>query len=90
MIEVFKTNVNSKKQAEILVVALQRFFPGYTANFDLDDSDRILRVECPDGNVPSEDIIYFLKGFDFRAEVLPDEVPAESDVEAMLRCIIQN
>ena len=90
MIEVFKTSVNSKHQAEILVAALQRVFPEYKANFDLDDSDRILRVVNNDGTVFAEDVIYFLRGFDFEAEVLSDEVASVSEFDMMMRCITQN
>jgi hypothetical protein len=45
MIEVFKTNVQEFAQAQHLVVLLQRHFPGSRINFDLDDCDKILRVE---------------------------------------------
>jgi hypothetical protein len=90
MIEVFKTSVTSKRQAEILVVALQKIFPEYTANFDLDGCDRILRVASRGGTVLAEDVIYFLKGFDFHAEVLADDVTGVSELDMMLRCITQN
>ena len=90
MIEVFKTSVTSQRQAEILVTALQKVFPEYSANFDLDDCDRILRVANKGGTVFAEDVIYFLKGFDFHAEVLPDDVAGVSELDLMLRCITQN
>ncbi|WP_129714025.1 hypothetical protein [Pedobacter sp. SYP-B3415] len=45
MVEVFKTNVKKKKQARLIVLLLERQFPGLRANFDLEDCDRILRVQ---------------------------------------------
>ena len=45
MVEVFKTNVEDKIQAEIMVEILYRELPECRINFDLDDCDRILRVE---------------------------------------------
>jgi hypothetical protein len=45
MVEVFKTNVKQRAQAAGLVTALLRTFPMHCINFDLDDCDRILRVE---------------------------------------------
>ena len=45
MIEVFKTNVQEFTQAQRLVALLQRHFPGNKINFDLDDCDKVLRVE---------------------------------------------
>lgn len=45
MIEVFKTNVQATEQAEELVSLLQQIFPGNKINFDLDDCDKVLRIE---------------------------------------------
>lgn len=45
MVEVFKTNVNNKWSANWLVEKLQQHFPDHKINFDLDDCDKILRVE---------------------------------------------
>jgi hypothetical protein len=45
MVEVFKTNVEQPQHAAILVSALAERFPGFRINFDLQDCDRILRVE---------------------------------------------
>ena len=45
MVEVFKTNVGEQGQASVLVNLLLEQFPGARINFDLQDCDRILRVE---------------------------------------------
>jgi hypothetical protein len=45
MIEVFKTSVSEPAHAENLVAQLVRLLPGCKVNFDLDDCDRVLRVE---------------------------------------------
>lgn len=45
MVEVFKTNVEEALEAQQLVTLLQQHFPGGRINFDLQDCDRILRVE---------------------------------------------
>ncbi|RYY61185.1 MAG: hypothetical protein EOO05_07290 [Chitinophagaceae bacterium] len=51
MIEVFQTNVEKEFQARIIIAFLLQQFPGSRINFDLDDCDRILRIEgqrvCP-------------------------------------------
>lgn len=44
-VEVFKTNVQQQRQAAWLLGLLNRQFPLCRINFDLDDCDRILRVE---------------------------------------------
>ena len=55
MVEIFKTNVQHQKQAIMLLAALCRKFPLFKINFDLDDCDRILRVEGE--NISHEQII---------------------------------
>ncbi|MEB0249809.1 hypothetical protein QN344_06655, partial [Mucilaginibacter sp. 5B2] len=51
MIEIFKTNVRQKRISKMLLKALLEQFPARKINFDLDDCDKILRVEgrdfCP-------------------------------------------
>ncbi|RYU94110.1 hypothetical protein [Emticicia agri] len=45
MVEVFKTNIQERKQAILLFEVLAEHFPLFKINFDLDDCDKILRVE---------------------------------------------
>jgi hypothetical protein len=45
MIEVFRTNVAEPRHAEQLVAMLLEHFPDGRINFDLQDCDRILRIE---------------------------------------------
>ncbi|RYE25575.1 MAG: hypothetical protein EOP51_03645 [Sphingobacteriales bacterium] len=45
MVEVFKTNVQEQVHAADLVTLFHRRFPGNRINFDLEDCDRILRIE---------------------------------------------
>ncbi|EMR04766.1 hypothetical protein [Cesiribacter andamanensis] len=45
MIEVFKTDVRQRKKAQKIIGLLLRYFPQNRINFDLEDCDRILRVE---------------------------------------------
>lgn len=75
MIEVFKTNVDNSKYADILVEHIQRTFHGYQVNFDLQDCDRILRVKNARGQVNSPGLIRVLNLFGFEAEVLKDDFP---------------
>ncbi len=44
-VEVFKTNVLEQEDADLLLVVLLKNFPHYKMNFDLEDCDRILRIE---------------------------------------------
>lgn len=75
MVEVFKTNVNDQGHAHMLIDQIHRNFIEYKANFDLQDCDNILRVECKSGLVQVSCVVDFLKDFGFKAEVLPDDDP---------------
>jgi len=46
MIAIFKTDVKNKQLAERVLNALYSIWPGCCFNFDLDDCDSILRVQC--------------------------------------------
>lgn len=48
MVEVFKTNVQEHELAKQLTAELLSHFPQCKINFDLQDCDRILRVEGKD------------------------------------------
>jgi len=75
MIEVFKTDVDDSKYADILAEHIQRIFQGYEVNFDLQDCDKILRVKNIRGVVNSDRLIKMLNCFGFHAEVLQDDYP---------------
>ena len=45
MVEIFKTNVQEIAVANYIVEQLLERFPMYTINFDLEDCDKILRIE---------------------------------------------
>ena len=68
MIEVFKTNVDSIAASQELHTQLQFLFPACKINFDLDDCDRILRIEGSDFN--TEVITKILSRSNYDCEVL--------------------
>ena len=70
MVEVFKTNVQYRELAEQLASILQSRFTFCKINFDLDDCDKILRVEGK--QVCAEIIIEILNTHGLQCEVLTD------------------
>jgi len=72
MVEVFKTNVDSEHEATSIVNALHYNFQHYKANFDLEDCDRILRVESENGTLKVFELLLFLGELGLKVEVLPD------------------
>ncbi|MEP2669758.1 MAG: hypothetical protein ABJH04_12220 [Cyclobacteriaceae bacterium] len=70
VVEVFKTNVDNDDIALQIITALQRIFPTYRINFDLDDCDKILRVESATGQVNTEELISLVKEEKVNIEIL--------------------
>jgi hypothetical protein len=68
MVEVFKTNVGEKRTGEYLISKLLVHFPGCRINFDLQDCDRILRVEGR--QIRSEKVIEVMNTNGYQCQVL--------------------
>ena len=45
VVEIFKTNVQKESDKNYVIAVIQTQFPDYKINFDLEDCDKILRVE---------------------------------------------
>ncbi len=56
------------KESNSIMHTLLTFFPHYKINFDLDDCDRILRVDAP--MICIEKIISLLQSHGYQCEVL--------------------
>lgn len=69
MIHVFKTSVMSETQANLVGAFLNILLPYDAWNFDLEDRDRILRVETSD--LIPETVITILNSQGFDCQELP-------------------
>jgi len=70
MVEVFKTNVFNDADAQELAYLISDKFPGILINFDLEDCDKILRVEGP--HFTSNQIIHLVTGQGYSCSILED------------------
>jgi len=68
MVEVFKTNVEHPEHSEMLIDQIVSRIPNSQINFDLEDCDKILRVEAEDISI--QNIIEILNRNGYYAEVL--------------------
>lgn len=68
VVGVFKTNVNKKSDARTILDAIQRHFPFSDPSFDLEDCDRVLRVESPVEEIDDSEIGAILDMFGFQME----------------------
>ncbi len=75
MVEVFKTNIEKRKNAKRVLMLLSQRFPNYRINFDLEDCDNILRVENPEGEIDCDPIVVSIIEMGYSIEPLPDVVP---------------
>lgn len=74
VIEVFKTNVTHPAHAKMLIDVIHANFDGCTANFDLDDCDKILRI-ASGRDIGIAGIVDLVTRFGFEVEVLSDDIP---------------
>ena len=73
MIEIFKTNVNSRIDAYLITRSIKASFAVCDVSFDLDDRDKILRI-VSDNVLEADDISRLLATHGFHAAPLPDEI----------------
>lgn len=71
-IAIFKTNIQQQDQADEVFITLKSILPSSRINFDLEDSDKILRIEDPD--VDSDIIISVVQGLGFLCKSMPDKI----------------
>ena len=68
MVEVFKTNVRSNREAKRIIQELAKEFPEHKINFDLSDCDKILRVQGND--ISEREIINIVNSLRYNCELL--------------------
>lgn len=61
-VEIFKTDVEQAEVAAALVRLLLQHFPHCKINFDLEDCDRILRIQSANGPIEIEKISQLMIG----------------------------
>jgi hypothetical protein len=69
-IEIFKTDVYDRAEADMIIQQLHAAFENYRVNFDLHDCDRILRVENPSGEIAPDPVIKMMEEMGYAAELL--------------------
>lgn len=66
MVRIFKTNVERLEKANGITAVLSERLPAHTINFDLEDCDKILRIEGDDFN--PDLVIRLLKILDYECK----------------------
>ena len=67
-IGVYKTNVIDALEAEKILEAIRNQFPGCDSSFDLEDCDKVLRVEDTNKEINEPDIKSILEKYGYQLE----------------------
>lgn len=70
-IAVYKTDVDDRLRARSILQEIRRMLPGSDPSLDLEDCDRVLRVETPHPEIDEQRIHTILKLHGHEMEVLP-------------------
>ena len=71
-VEIFKTDVQERVRANKVLAMLGRKLPDYQANFDIEDEDRILRIESTTTQINSVEIESLLEGIGVYCKIFMD------------------
>lgn len=70
-IEVFKTDINEKSEANSIVDEIRRNLPGSDPSIDTEDCDNVLRIESPAPAIDESKVERILSSHGYEMEVLP-------------------
>ena len=71
-VEIFKTDVQERARANRVLAMLGKKHPDYRANFDIEDDDRILRVESTTTQINSIEIESLLEDIGVYCKIFTD------------------
>lgn len=69
-VEVFKTNVINKRAAKIIMDEIGFQQPEYKCNFDLEDCDKVLRIENASGKIDAQLVFEILEKNNHQGSIL--------------------
>ncbi|OWW23365.1 hypothetical protein B4Q04_21220 [Zobellia sp. OII3] len=69
IVEIFKTNVRNPLLADQIISGLNQLYPNYLINFDLEDCDKVLRIES-NKSIDISGIISYGKSNNFQIELI--------------------
>ncbi|HEV7230730.1 MAG TPA: hypothetical protein VGO45_05345 [Bacteroidia bacterium] len=72
MIEVFRTNVKKKAEAKRVLKHLSDQFPSASLSLDLEDCEKILRMERQGQGFDAQEVIETIRQQGFECEILED------------------
>ena len=72
-VEIFKTNITLPKDAKRIVKALAKAGQGNKVNLDLEDCDKVLRIQNSKGeDINIQQVVNIVKQADFKIEIMEE------------------
>jgi len=71
-VEIFKTDVRGRAKVTCVLSLLEERYPAFDTNFDMDDDDRILRVESRSEYINGMEIESLLNEIGVYCKILTD------------------
>ena len=71
-IQVFRTDVSDLDVAVNIVLLLEGCYAHCRVNFDLEDCDRILRIESAEYSIEETAVQWLVAGYGYHCEPLPE------------------
>lgn len=68
IVEIFKTNVQNNYDAKDIIALFRIKYPCYKTNFDLDDEDKVFRVEANRKDIRVDRIIKSMQNLGYSCE----------------------
>jgi len=72
IVQVFKTDVEDQVIARHIVRFLQQTFSHCRINFDLEDCDKVLRIESSQTSIEEREVQLLMAGYGHHCELLQD------------------
>ncbi|HKK44777.1 MAG TPA: hypothetical protein VJ964_04610 [Balneolaceae bacterium] len=70
-VEVYKTDLDDRSKAIEILEEIRRAYPGCDPSFDLEDCDRVLRIEKPASGIDERRIQNILNTYGYEMNELP-------------------
>ncbi|MBD3616194.1 MAG: hypothetical protein HUJ22_06425 [Gracilimonas sp.] len=70
MVKVYKTNVNESSRAQDILEDIRDLLPGSDPSFDLEDRDKVLRIERTSDKIEEQEIREILSNYGHSLEIL--------------------
>lgn len=69
-IRIFRTNVQTNIQAKNVIAHLMLFYPRYRVNFDLNDEEKILRIETSEPEIEIKGVVKNVINMGYFCEII--------------------